>query len=492
MEEKQVEVVVVIKKITLILLMSFGFVSFAQKDTLKSYKKKVLETVEVDMLLGFYTQKGIHASVTGGIGNEDLQNIAPTVVIKIPLNEDDVLTADFGFSSYTSASSSNGNPFNTGASTGEDREYSGGDGSGSGGQGPKGSPWVASSGASRKDVLTALSLSYVHATDDRNRYWSSNIGSSYEYDYQSFGFGGGVTQLWNEKNTELNIKAQVYLDQWIPIIPTEIDEYEQFGSDFLIDTQSYFSGVSVLNSNGASVAEYLPSKFTPINNVNRNSYSFSLGFSQILTPRMQFSLALDLVKQEGWLANPLQRVYFSDKSNYYVGNANNISNYENPSNTDVFHLADDIERLPSTRLKYPLGMRLNYYVNEYLVIRSYFRKYLDDWGVDSNTFQVELPVKFNMSWRIIPSFRYFDQTAADYFAPYNQHLSTQDYYTSDYDLSAFSSYQVGGEFAFTDVLSKYGVGKLSLKRIGLRVQNYQRSDGLSAFSISTNFSFVLD
>ena len=207
---------------------------------------------------------------------------------------------------------------------------------------------------------------------------------------------------------------------------------------------------------------------------------------------MQFSIALDLVKQEGWLANPLQRVYFLDKSNYYVGNANNISNYENPSNTDVFHLADDIERLPSTRLKYPLGMRLNYYVNEYLVIRSYFRKYLDDWGVDSNTFQVELPVKFNMSWKITPSFRYFDQTAADYFAPYNQHLSTQDYYTSDYDLSAFSSYQVGGEFVFTDVMSKYGVWKLSLKRIGLRVQNYQRSDGLSAFSISTNFSFVLD
>ena len=97
-----------------------------------------------------------------------------------------------------------------------------------------------------------------------------------------------------------------------------------------------------------------------------------------------------------------------------------------------------------------------------------------------------------MSWKITPSFRYFDQTAADYFAPYNQHLSTQDYYTSDYDLSAFSSYQVGGEFVFTDVLSKYGVWKLSLKRIGLRVQNYQRSDGLSAFSISTNFSFVLD
>ncbi len=492
MEVKQVEVVVVIKKIILISLMSFGFVSFAQKDTLKAYKKKVLEAIEVDILFGYYTQKGNHASVTGGIGNEDLQNIAPTVVVKIPLNEDDILTADFGFSSYTSASSSNGNPFNTGASSGDDREYSGGDGDGSGGQGPKGSPWVASSGASRKDVLTAENLSYVHASDNRNRYWSFNIGSSFEYDYQSFGFGGGITQLWNEKNTELSIKYQVYLDQWIPIIPTEIHEYEQFGSDFLIDNQSYFSGVSVINSDGASEVGYLPSKFTPIDNVNRNSYSFSLGFSQILTPRMQFSLALDLVKQKGWLANPLQRVYFSDKSNYYVGNANSISNYENSSNTDVFHLADDIERLPSTRLKYPLGMRLNYYINEYLVIRSYFRKYADDWGIDSNTFQLEIPVKFNLSWKLTPIFRFYDQTASDYFKEYDQHLSTQDYYTSDYDLSAFSSYQLGGELLFTDVLSKHSLWKLSLKKIGLRFQNYQRSDGLSAISFSTNFSFVLD
>ena len=91
-----------------------------------------------------------------------------------------------------------------------------------------------------------------------------------------------------------------------------------------------------------------------------------------------------------------------------------------------------------------------------------------------------------------PSFRYYDQTAADYFAPYNKHFSTQKYYTSDYDLSAFSSLQLGGALVYTDVLSKYKLGKLSLKMISLRYQNYQRSDGLSAFSVSTGFSFVIE
>ena len=108
----------VIKKTLCIVFVSLGFISFAQQDSTQVYKKKVLETLEIDLLLGYYEQEGTHASVTGGIGNEDLQNTAPSVVVRIPLNEDDVLTADVGMSAYTSASSSNGNPFNTAASSG--------------------------------------------------------------------------------------------------------------------------------------------------------------------------------------------------------------------------------------------------------------------------------------------------------------------------------------------------------------------------------------
>ncbi len=491
MEVKQGAAVGVTKLFfTLFVLGNFVNV-FAQTDSISTYKKKVLEDTEVDLLLGYYGQEGKHASVTGGVGNESLQNIAPTVVIRIPLNDNDILTADLGISNYTSASSSNGNPFNTGASRGGDDDDRG-NGNGNGGNAPMGSPWVASTGASRQDALKTINISYAHAREDRNRYWSVNLGASSEYDYQSFGFGGGFTQLWNEKNTEITVNSQVYLDQWKPILPTEIHEYELYGSGFLSNTRSYFSGVAILNENGSSVVGYLPSNFSPIDNVSRNSYSFSFNFSQIISSRLQFSAFIDIVKQEGWLANPLQRVYFSDKPNFYIGNSASISNYENSSNTDVFHLADDIERLPSTRLKYPFGMRLNYYVNEYVVVRSYYRYYKDDWGINSNTFQLELPVKFNLKWKVTPSYRFYNQTAANYFAAYDQHLSTNSFYTSDYDLSAFSSHQLGLSLSYTDILSNFNLWKLALKNISLRYQNYKRSDGLTAFSISTGFSFVLD
>ena len=108
---------------------------------------------------------------------------------------------------------------------------------------------------------------------------------------------------------------------------------------------------------------------------------------------MQLSLFVDVIRQEGWLANPLQRVYFGDRPNFYIGNAANIGNYLSPNNTDVFHLADDIERLPNSRLKYPIGARFNYFFNENVTFRTYYRFYQDNWGMSGHTAEIEVPVK---------------------------------------------------------------------------------------------------
>ena len=478
---KQEAVVGVINKVLLTFCLGFLFVAKAQvkdADSLLTYRKKVLETVEIDFLTSYYDQSGSHAAVTGGIGNEDLQDFSPTIVVRYPLNQDDVLTADIGISAYTSASSSNGNPFNkSGAS----------EGGNSGG-----SPWVASTGASSEDILTSINFSYAHAAEDRNKYWSVNLGTSFEYDYESIGGGASYTKLWNEKNTELSFKGQVFLDKWKPIIPTEVHEYNLYGSNFQTNVKSYFYGVSVIDKEGISTGNYMPSKFKDFTSVNRNSYSGSISFSQILSKRLQFSVFLDYVIQEGLLSNPLQRVYFNDVENYYIGNKNAIANYTSSQNTSVFHLADDIERLPSQRIKTPLGLRVNYYINEVFVLRSYYRYYTDNWGVRSNTFQFELPIRFNMKWKLTPIYRFYDQTAVDYFAPYDQHNSSSSYYTSDYDLSAFSSNQLGASLTYTDIFSSLKVFDFGLKTVSLRFQNYKRSDGLSAFIITGGLSFVLD
>ncbi|WP_035090524.1 DUF3570 domain-containing protein [Aquimarina macrocephali] len=394
-----------------------------QQDDTTTYKKRVLESAEVDFLMSYYTQDGDNAAVTGGVGTEELTDLTPTIVVSIPLNDDDVLTIDAGISAYSSASSSNVNPF---------------DGNGTA------SPFVASSGASKKDVLTTISGSYSHSSDDRNSVWSANVAVATEYDYFSVGFGGSYSRLFNEKNTELSVKANVFLDTWKAIYPTELRDQPTF---------------------------------TKFDDESRNSYSVGFGFSQILSKKLQGSLALDFIQQEGLLSTPFQRVQFADVADVII---------------EEFTYGDDVERLPDSRFKIAAGGRLHYYINEVFTIRTFYRYYTDDWGINSHTASIEVPIKITDKFTLYPSYRFYTQTKADYFAPFNQHLSTQQFYTSDYDLSGFDANQYGFGISYTDIFAKLHIWKLGLKSIDLRFRQYERDSGLSSSLFSGGFSFIMD
>ncbi len=68
---------------------------------------------------------------------------------------------------------------------------------------PTGSPWVASSGASRQDIWGSVNIDYSHSSDNRNTIWNADASFATEFDYSSIGFGGGLTKLFNEKNTTI-------------------------------------------------------------------------------------------------------------------------------------------------------------------------------------------------------------------------------------------------------------------------------------------------
>ncbi len=481
--------------LTLVLLSCFGLVSAQNNDSTLIYKKRVLEAAEIDLLMSYYKQDGEHSAVGGGIGSEELTDITPTIVVSLPLNDDDVITIDFGISAYSSASSSNINPFNSsGASRGDDDDDDEDDDDNNNGNpgnsNPMGSPWVASSGASKSDELKSLLINYSHSSDNRNFIWTSNISGSLEYDYSSVGLGGSITKLFNEKNTEVNLKTQVYIDNWQPIYPTELHEFQKYGADFL--NKGYFTGVDVLNNNGNPSTAYNPVAFSEISKTGRNSFSGSLFLSQIITKKLQAAIFMDIVYQKGLLSSPYNRVYFADKSNYFIGDGTHIANYTSRENTKVFQLADDIERLPGNRLKIPIGARINYYIAEFLVLRTYYRYYTDDWGISSNTASVELPVKITPAFTITPTYRFYNQTQADYYAPYEQHLSTEKYYTSDFDLAKFNSHQMGIGLTYTDVFTSLKLYKFGLKSINAKYSNYQRNDGLSANIISFGAKFVFE
>ena len=473
------------KKYLFIFALLSAYQSFAQqKDSTATFKKRVLEATEVDFLISYYKQDGVHSAVSGGMGSEKLTDLASNIVVSMPMSADAILTVDAGLSAYTSASSSNINPFNSsGASGGDDDDDKAG-------TEPYGTPWLASSGASAQDALASVVINYSHSSDDRNFIWNADVAFSNEYDYTSIGFGGGVAKLFNQKNTELSLKANVYLDQWRPILPTELHEYDKYGSSFL--NNGYFSGITVYDQNGLASNAYLPSQFKDIQSVNRNSYSLSFSFSQILTKKLQLSLFFDVLQQEGLLSTPYHRIYFADKANYYIGQTQYIPVYETSENVGVYRLADDIERLPKSRFKLPIGVRLNYYINETFKLRTYYRYYTDNWGISAHTANIEVPIKLNDNFTVYPMYRYYTQTESKYFAPFETHVSTEKYYTSDYDLSTFSANQYGIGATYVDIFTKAHIWKFGLKNIDFRYNHYDRSDTLSADIVSLAFKFVMD
>lgn len=410
---------------------SLGFSQEIEKDSTVVFKKRVLESTEVDFLLSYYKQDGVHSSVSGGIGSEKLTDIASNIVIAMPMDDDAVLTVDAGISAYTSASSSNINPFDS--------------------NNPN--PWQSSSGASEQDALTSLVINYSHSSNDRNFIWNADVSFSNEYDYTSFGFGGGVAKLFNNKNSEISFKVNAYLDQWRPIYPKELKD----------------KNYSIYN------ASYMPN-FIEWDSTARNSYSASFGFSQVLTKKTHLSIFFDVLQQEGKLSSPYHRIHFGDMTDFFSGD---------------FKLADAIEKLPKTRFKLPIGLRWNYFVSEKFIIRTYYRYYTDNWDLKAHTASIELPIKLTDKFTVFPMYRYYTQTQSKYFAPFEKHVSTEEFYTSDYDLSTFYANQYGFGVTYTDIFTSSKIWKFGMKNIDFRFNHYDRSDGLNANIATVGFKFVM-
>jgi hypothetical protein len=193
----------------------------------------------------------------------------------------------------------------------------------------------------------------------------------------------------------------------------------------------------------------------------RNTYTASFSFSQVINARLQGALLLDLVAQNGDLGLPFHRVYLNDGK-------------------------DTTEKLPSSRFKLPVGLRLNYFMGDRVVLRSYYRFYVDDWGVRSHTVSLETPVKITPFFSVSPFYRYYTQTAANYFAPYEQHTAKDVYYTSNYALSGFSSQFFGAGIRLSP---PDGIFHSSLKTLEVRYGHYTQTTDLVSDVISLSLSF---
>ena len=79
---------------------------------------------------------------------------------------------------------------------------------------------------------------------------------------------------------------------------------------------------------------------------------------------------------------------------------------------------------------------------------------------------------------------------------FKEHTTTESFYTSDYDLSGLSSHKYGFGFKISPLwgIGRFKLGKKKMavfKEIDLRYANYNRSDGLTAWTVTAGMKFNL-
>jgi hypothetical protein len=354
----------------------------------------------IDLVYNNYFQDGNHSAVTGGIGTEKLIVYAPSFNIRHTAGRSD-LNVNGGVDIITSAST--------------DRID------------------FLRSSASWRDQRGHADIGYSHAITKGGLSANAGAGFSIESDYLSFNGKLGLQHNDKAKAEQWSVQFIMYYDdlRWGRlnkryqrpvrlIYPTEL-RYRDWYSDYL-----------------------------------RRSYNLRLGWNRALNRRTVLGADAELVYQNGLLATPFHRVYFTD---------------------------GDLrpENLPYQRWKGSLALRLNRFVGGMVIVRNAITGYVDNFGIMSISVENETALKLRHDFSLTPGARWYVQTASPFFAPYAQQDPSKAFYTSDYDLSALQTItaSLGLRYAPYRQVGRSG----HFNSILIRYAYMYRTDGMQAHTI---------
>src|SRR4051812_25259846 len=180
--------------------------SFSQQLPDSNFQSRKLKIDEINLVSSYYNQNGDHAAVTGGIGSQQLTDIANVFDIKLTKYDRKLRKHSFdvevGIDHYTSASSDK-------------------------------IDLKANSSASHADTRIYPSLTWNMENEQKGSTITAGVSSSSEFDYTSFGANLGFSKKTKDRNGELSAKVQAYFDQVKLVDPVELrssPEDKNYGS----------------------------------------------------------------------------------------------------------------------------------------------------------------------------------------------------------------------------------------------------------------------
>jgi len=294
-----------------------------------------------------------------------------------------------------------------------------------------------------KDTRVALSGTWK-APINRDWEYSAGLYGSGEYDYLSIGMSGGLTRYLNQKNTALNMGLSVSFDSMDPVggVPIGLTEMAHKSSP------TYEADRAATRDGSSDDKQILDLLFGVTQVINRQTI-------------MQFNYSLSWA--DGYLTDPYKFVSVIDET----AGANFGGNFLDANGNPV-HL---YEVRPDSRMKHGLYWQTKYAFQNGDVLDGSYRFMLDDWGINSHTF--DFRYRWNQSsYYLEPHLRYYMQSEADF---YKRYLGSGEYNGGNPNLKEVSAdYRLGDLDAIT-VGMKFGWKLEDDNEFNVRAEYYMQS-----------------
>lgn len=155
--------------------------------------------------------------------------------------------------------------------------------------------------------------------------------------------------------------------------------------------------------------------------VDRRSYR--LGVSQIVTPKLMMSFAYETITDEGFLNNPYRSVRYLD-----------------PDSPAGFAYQPEV--YPRTRTSNAASLSASYFLPYRAALNGEYRYFTDTWGIDANTVRVGYTHPLGPRWVLEGGYRWYDQSAADFYSDLFPRADFQNFLARDKELSTFTSHML--------------------------------------------------
>jgi len=268
---------------------------------------------------------------------------------------------------------------------------------------------------------------------------STGVHLSKEYDYLSIAFNGSLARDFNQKNTTLTAGLSYALDtidpeggRPVPFSSMVIDQGQ------FVNEDAYRAAFDATRQEGTD---------------DKTTTDLLLGVTQIINRRMLMQFNYGYSMSDGYHTDPFKVLS--------VVNEQGLTQ-------DLVH-----EQRPDERSRHNFYWQTKYAMDNGVADISY-RFATDDWDIDSHTIDSRLRFNLSNGSYIQPHFRYYQQSAAEFYQPFLLDGEPLPQFASaDYRLGEMTAYTLG---------LKYGMTLDNGNELGFRLEYYQQDPKNSGFS----------